>query len=61
MTNRHAIDFKCRKYKGCYENLEDQEDKLHDDVETVTDFPYLGERINSESGCEAAATSRTRL
>ena len=30
-------------------------------METVTDFSYLDDRINTASGCEAAVTSRTRL
>ena len=36
-------------------------EKLHDDVETVTDFSYLGDRIYSGGGCEVAVTSRTRI
>ena len=40
---------------------EDQEEKLHEDVETVTDISYLGNGINSGCGCEAAVISRTRL
>ena len=35
-TNRLAIDIKCRKYNECQNNVEDQKEKLHDDVETVT-------------------------
>ena len=35
--------------------------KLHDDVETVTEFSYLGDRTNSGVGCVAAVASRTRL
>ena len=58
MTNRLAIDIKCRKYKGCHKKV-DLEEKLHHDVEIVTDFSYLGDRTNS--GCEVAATTRTRL
>ena len=34
--------------------------QLHDDVETVTEFSYVGDRINSGGGCEAVVTSRTR-
>ena len=49
------------KCKGCHDNVEDQEEKLHDDVETVTHFSYLGDGINSVDGCEATATIRTRL
>ena len=60
VTNRLAIDLKCMKCKGCHKNVEDQEEKLHDDVETVTDYSYLGDGINS-GGCEAAVTSKTRL
>ena len=59
VANRLVIDFKCTKCKGCLENV-DPEDKLHD-VETVTDFSYIGHRIYSGAGCVAAVTSRTRL
>ena len=38
VTYTFAIDFKCRKYKGCHENVEDFDEKLHDYVETATDF-----------------------
>ena len=47
--------------KGCHGNAEDLEDKLLEVVETVTDFSYLGNRIKSGGGCDAVATSRTRL
>ena len=55
-TNRLAIDFKCRKFKGYHKNV-DQKEKLHDDVETVIEFSYLGDEIIS-GGCAAAMTSR---
>ena len=61
VTNTLVIDFKCRKCKGCHKNVEDQKEKLHDDVETMTDVSYLGNRTNSGCGCEAAVTSGTRL
>ena len=53
VTNRHAIDIKCWKCKGYHENVEDQKEKLHDDVETVTELSYLGDRINSGGRCVA--------
>ena len=31
---------------------------MHDDVETITDFLYLGDAKNSNGGCEAAVISR---
>ena len=37
-----------------------KEEKLNDNVETVTDGSYLGDRKNSGGGCEAAVKSRTR-
>ena len=60
VANRLAMDFKCRKCKEHHKNVEDQNQKLHDDVETVTRYSYLGVRINSGE-CEAAVTSGTRL
>ena len=44
------MDLKCRKCKGCQKNIEDQKEKLYDDVEVVTDFSYLGDTINSGGG-----------
>ena len=60
VTKRLAIDFKCRKCKGCHKNVEGQKDKLLD-VKTVTDISYLVDRINSGGGFDVAVTSRTRL
>ena len=60
VTNCFAIDFWCMNCNGCHENVEDEEEKLHD-VETVTHFSYLGDRTDSGGGCEVAVISRTRL
>ena len=38
----------------------EQEDKLFDEVETVSEFTYLGDRVCAGGGCEAAVTARTR-
>ena len=61
VTNRREIDSRCSKCKGCHENLEDKDEKLHDYVETVSDISCLGDGIYSRGGCDAAVTSRTRL
>ena len=37
-----------------------QEEKLSDEVETVWEFTYLGDRVSAGGGCEAAITARTR-
>ena len=46
VTNILAIDIKCRKCIMCHENEENKKKKLNDDVETVTRFSYLDDRIN---------------
>ena len=38
----------------------EQEKKLCDEVETVWQFTYLGDRVSVGGGYEAAVTSRTR-
>ena len=45
--------------KGIFEALE-QEVKSCDEVETVREFTYLGDRVSAGGGCEAAKTERTR-
>ena len=38
----------------------EQEEKLCDEVETVREFTYLGDRVSAGGGCEVAVTDRTR-
>ena len=38
----------------------EQEEKLCDEVETVTELTYLGDRVCAGEGCDAAVTDRTR-
>ena len=38
----------------------EQEDKSCDEVETVSEFTYLGDRVSASGGCEAAVTDRIR-
>ena len=59
VANRLAIDFIYGIYKGHHENWEGQKVELYDDMETVTEFSYLGDTMNSGGGCEVAVTSRT--
>ena len=37
----------------------EQEIKLCDEVETVSEFTYLGDRVSAGGGCEAAVTAST--
>ena len=61
VTNRRAIDFRCMKCKGYHQNMEDQKEKLHDDVERVTEFSYLGDRINTGGAYDEAVATRSRI
>ena len=36
------------------------EERLCDDMETVRNFTYLGDRVSANGGCQAAVTARTR-
>ena len=36
------------------------EETLCDEVETVRELTYLGDRVSAGGGCEAAVTERTR-
>ena len=38
----------------------EQEPKLCDEVETVSEFTYLGDRVSAGGGCEAVVTAKTR-
>ena len=37
----------------------EQEEKLCNEVETVSELTYLGDRLSAGGGCEAAVTVRT--
>ena len=61
VTPRLARDFVCGKCeKGPGEMVEHVE-KLCDEVETVKEFSYLGDRVSVSGGCRAAVTARARF
>ena len=43
------------------EGTVDSIEKMCNEVETVNEFFYLGDRINASDGCEAAVTARVRV
>ena len=47
----------CRKCEGNIGEAVEQEKKLCDEVETVREFTYLGDRVNAGGLCEAAVTA----
>ena len=60
VTPKFSRNFICRK---CEENIgeaDEQEENLYDEVGTVREFTYLGDRVSAGGGCEAAVTARAR-
>ena len=60
VTLKLSRNFSCRKCEGYIGEAVDQEEKSCDEVETVREFTYLGDRLSAGGGCEAAVTARTR-
>jgi len=55
-----ARDFVCKNCKDEKEMKEPVE-LLCNGVETVTEFSYLGDRLNATGGCDVAVTARIRI
>ena len=55
------MHFVCLKCKEIMEGTMDLIEKLCNEVETVNEFCYLGDRINASGGCEAAVTVTVRI
>ena len=60
VTPKFSRNFACRKCEGNIGEAVEQEVKICDEVETVSEFTYLGDRVSVGGGCEAAVTARTR-
>ena len=61
VTARLVIHFVCSRCRGIMEGTVDSIKKLCDEVETVNRLCYLGNKLNSSGGCEAAVTVRVRI
>ena len=57
-TARLAMHFVCSKCKEIMEGTVDSIKKLCSEVETLNEFCYLGDRLNSSGGCEVAVTAK---
>ena len=60
-VQKFAMHFLCSKCEGIVEGTVDLIEKLCDEVETVNEFCYLGDRLNASSGCEAAVIARVSI
>ena len=52
--------FTCKKCEGNIGEAVEQQEKSCDEVETVRQFIYLGDRVSAGGGCEAVVSARTR-
>ena len=60
VTPMFSGNFTCKECEGNIGETVKQEEKLCDEVKTVREFTYLGDRESAGGGCEAAVTARTR-
>ena len=60
VTLMFSRNFTCTKCEGNIGEAVEQEVKLCDEVETVREVTYHGDRVSAGGRCEAAVTVRTR-
>ena len=60
VTPKFSRTFACRTCEGDIGEAVEQEERLCDEVETVMEFTYLGDRVSVGRVCEAAVTARAR-
>ena len=58
-TPMFSMNFTCSKYEGNVGEALELNETLCDEVKTLQEFTYLGERVSACEGCEAAVTART--
>ena len=61
VTPRLGRDFVCGRCKQIDDGLVEPVEELCEELETVRSFCYLGDRVNSSGGCQAAVTARARI
>ena len=60
MSPNSSTNFACKKYEGNMGEAVEQEEKSCDEVETVRQFTYFGDKVSAGGGCEAVVTAGTR-
>ena len=60
VTPKFSINFTCRMCEGNIGEAVEQEVRLCDEVETVSEYTYLGGRVSASGGCKTVVTARTR-
>ena len=59
LAPKFFMNFTYRKWEGNIVEAVEQEEKLCDEVETVLEFTYLGDRVSDGGGYEVAMIVRT--
>ena len=59
VTPKFSINFVCRKCEGNISEAVEQEEKLCDEVVTIREFTYHGDRVSTGGGCEATVSVQT--
>ena len=60
MTSKFSRSHTCGKCEGNIGEAVEQEETSCDEVKTVTEIIYVGERVSACGGCEGAVSARTR-
>ena len=60
LTPKFTRNFTCGRCEANIGEAVELEENLCDEVETVREFTYLGDRVSAGGGCEAAVTVRAR-
>ena len=60
VTAKFYGSFACRKSEGNIGEAVEQDKTLCDEMKTVKEFTYHGDRVSAGGGCEAAVTARRR-
>ena len=60
VTQKFSRNLTCRKCEGNIGEAVEQEETLSVEVETVSEFTFLGDKMSAGGGCKAAVTARTR-
>ena len=60
VTCEISSNLACWKLEASVGEAAEQEEKSCDEVETVREFTYRGDRVSAGGECEAAVTARTR-
>ena len=61
VTCSPARHFVCRRCTDVGDGTEETVEVLCEEVETVKEFCYSGDKLNAAGGCETAVTSRVRI